>query len=116
MSPFLLLAKTNSKNHKPRQVTQSFIPRIKVGTASLGLLFVLVFFFIGFFYIVQINDLATKGYEIQALEDRYQQLKDWNEKLEAQAAELSSLQNLQKTLGGLPLIETLNIEYIKDSS
>jgi cell division protein FtsL len=116
MSPFLKLAKANTKKHKRSRKTRNFLPRVKVGAASIGLLLAGILFFIGLFYLVQINDMATKGHEINALQKKVTELRDQNEKLGAQAAELSSIQNIQKTLQELNLVETNAVKYLRETS
>ncbi len=68
-------------------------------------------FFIAF-YLWQINDLATKGFQINSFEEKVANLKDNNKNLELQAADLQSLSNIEKLEKDLNMVKVNKVEYI----
>lgn len=97
------------------------IPKIEAkskGSAKilfLASVFVLIFavFMGGAFYLYQVNDLATKGYEIRDAESRIQNLEKENKKMKIKEVELRSMYNIEKSTQELNLVSPVNVSYIK---
>ena len=69
--------------------------------------------FSGLLYLVQINSLATKGYEMKNLDEQISELKSKNKRLEIQIAELSSTERILAQLDKLEMVEVARVEYLK---
>ncbi len=67
-------------------------------------------------YLVQVNSFSTKGYEINNLQKKIQQLKDGQKALEVQAAELQSLQRIQSDPIILNMVPVSSINYVQTTS
>jgi len=67
-------------------------------------------------YLVQINNVTTKGYEIRALEDEIAQLKDENQKLQLQLVEMQSMNHISNKVAEMNFVEVDKIKYLDTSS
>lgn len=81
----------------------------------LALFFMLIsaIFFGGAFYLYQVNDLATKGYEIKDVEKRIDSLEKENKKMRIKEVELKSMYNIEKSTEELDLVIPKNITYVE---
>jgi hypothetical protein len=68
--------------------------------------------FFGCHHLYQINDLATKGYEIREMENQIAELKKINEKNRIREVELRSMYNIEKEVPNLNLVTSKNIVYL----
>jgi cell division protein FtsL len=66
-----------------------------------------------FYYIIQINNFATDGFEVRKLEDQISALKDENKHLEFQVVELQSMTGLRERAQKLNLVDASDIRYIE---
>jgi hypothetical protein len=98
--------KATNRNDKPMK-------QGKAGMAST--LFLLAFLTIvaGRFYLYQVNDLATKGYEIRDIENRIAQLEKDGKNLQIKEVELRSMYNLEKATQDLNLVNAQNVSYLE---
>lgn len=67
----------------------------------------------GGIYLYQVNDLATKGFEMRDLELRIAQLKKEGKNIEIKEVELRSMYNLEKTAENMETISPQNVSYIE---
>ncbi|MDP1884100.1 MAG: hypothetical protein Q8L10_01920 [Candidatus Moranbacteria bacterium] len=67
----------------------------------------------GALYLYQVNDIATKGYEVRELESRIQELTKENKKMEIQEVELRSMYNIEKASQGLNLVNSGEVTYVE---
>lgn len=109
MNKTLTLSHSNSFGFRERKKTTKNQP-LKIGRVTLNFLLVVLICVLGVFYIFEVNNLATKGYEIRELEKKVQDLKDKNEKLKIREAELRSIYNIESKM------EELNMTVPKDVS
>lgn len=86
------------------------------GLTTVG--FVLIFLVVisGAFYLYQVNDLATKGYEMKEVENRTKELEKENKKMEIREIELRSMYNIEKATENLDLVSPKNISYVEMGS
>lgn len=70
-------------------------------------------FIVGISYIVQINRLATMGYEIKEREKEIKSLHRENETLKIQATELKSMHNLELEKEEMKLRKPQEVSYIE---
>ena len=88
----------------------------KLGSASY--VFALIFAVIsaGAFYLYQVNDLATKGYEIKEIENRINELQKESKKMKIKEVELRSMYNIEKATENLDLVNASNVSYLEMNS
>lgn len=67
----------------------------------------------GAFYLYQVNDTVTKGYEIRELESRIQELNRESKKMEIREVELKSMYNIEKASQDLNLVSSGEVSYIE---
>ena len=77
-------------------------------------IFLAVLIFIGgIFYLCQINNLATKGYQIKEHEEKISHLKDANKRLLVEVTELRSFTRLNEKVKELKMVEVARVEYLQ---
>lgn len=67
----------------------------------------------GSFYLYQVNDLATKGFEVRDLEKRIQSLEKEEKQMQIREVELRSMYNIEKSTEDLNLVNPSNITYLE---
>ena len=69
-------------------------------------------------YLALINNVATTGFELKNLENKVEELRKENRRLEVQATELQALSAVEAASADLGLTEVAHIEYLSptDSS
>jgi cell division protein FtsL len=111
MSRFLTITNSNSANFGERKKTVR--PNsIKVGNVTLNFLVAALVCLLGVFYIFEVNNMATKGYEIKSLENQINDLKKDNEKLKIQSAELKSMYNIEEKTKDLNMVVPKDTSYL----
>jgi len=88
------------------------------GFSLLSVCFVLTLGIVtlGSYYLYQVNDLATKSYEMKDMELRIQELQKEGKKMQIKEIELRSMYNLEKATEDLDLINAQNITYVEMKS
>ena len=89
----------------------------KIYRASDGWLISTVFFAITFFilltfYIIEINVIAAKKYEIKSDSETLENLKTENQRLFIEKSRLSSFESLRSEFSSLGFLETKEISYL----
>ena len=78
---------------------------------------VVMIFISGAFYLYQVNDLATKGYEIRDIENQIEVLEKESKKMKIKEVELRSMYNIEKSTQELNLVSPQSVTYVEmDSS
>ncbi|MFZ2975345.1 MAG: hypothetical protein WA055_01800 [Candidatus Moraniibacteriota bacterium] len=95
-----------------RAVSQNCRGSVTFSPKSVMVLLVFMIFAFGSFYLYQVNDLATKGYEIRDIENQIKKLKADNEKNKIQEVELKSMQNIEKAAEDLNLVSSKGSTFI----
>ncbi|OGI28488.1 MAG: hypothetical protein A2288_00015 [Candidatus Moranbacteria bacterium RIFOXYA12_FULL_44_15] len=67
----------------------------------------------GVFYLYQVNDLATKGYDIKEAEVRIQNLERENKKMQIREVELRSMYNIENATEDLDLVSSSKTDYLE---
>ena len=106
MSKFFHLTKKQKKYPVKR------VRRMKVKIKTLNIIAVTLFFVIGFYYLIQINNLVVKGYQIKELEKKISQLKLESERLELETLQLQSMGNIEEGVEKLGMVAVGEIEYL----
>ncbi|MBW6441033.1 hypothetical protein K0B03_03305 [Patescibacteria group bacterium] len=89
---------------KRRTVSQ----KIKESELLVGSFVAFVIVVLSIFYIYQISSMATNGYEIEKHENKLNELKKENQKINIKLADLKSLNNFENENGN---IELVSIQY-----
>lgn len=87
------------------------LPKLNWGSWIMVALFVL-----GILYLLQVNALATRGYEIKKLEKRTLELKEANGRLELEATALKSIETIEKEAKILNFVPSGQVNYVEDSN
>ena len=95
-----------------RAVSQNCRGSVTFSPKSVMALLVFMVFIFGSFYLYQVNDLATKGYEIRDIENEIKKLKADNERNKIQEVELKSMYNIEKAAENLNLVSSTGSTYI----
>lgn len=69
-----------------------------------------------FFYILQVNTIASNGYKIRELKSRLRELEDSNRTFQVTISNLKSIDVLQSKTKNLYMTQAQNIEYVNISS
>ncbi|OGE91026.1 MAG: hypothetical protein A3J05_03725 [Candidatus Doudnabacteria bacterium RIFCSPLOWO2_02_FULL_48_13] len=75
-------------------------------SAILSALFVL-----GVAYLIQVNSISTKGYEIKQLEQKLVEVREQNERLELEARSLKAIETIQAQAQALNLVPSQGVNY-----
>jgi len=91
------------------------------GSAPIGLVgacFTVIVFLVlaGGFYLFQVNDLATKGYDIKKIENEIQDLKKQSQQNMIREVELQSMENIEKSREALDLVSSSDFSYAQIES
>ncbi|MFA5926514.1 MAG: septum formation initiator family protein [Parcubacteria group bacterium] len=111
MSRFLTITNSNSVSFGERKKTVK--PNsLKVGNITLNFLVAALICLLGVFYIFEVNNMATKGYDIKKLESQIGDLKKENENLQIRSAELKSMYNIEEKTKELNMVAPKDISYL----
>ena len=86
---------------------------VKMGFMGAIFILTIVVIILGAFYLYQVNDLATKGYDIKEIENEIQGLKKTNEMNKIKEVELKSMYNLEKATENLDMVSARDITYLE---
>jgi len=118
MPKVLVERKYNSRRNNVRNCDRFGFSsgRMRISLISLSTLVLAAILFSGLFYLYQVNDLATKGFEIKEAESRIESLQEERKKLKIKETELKSMYNLEREIKDMNLVNCSNISYIEYSS
>lgn len=74
----------------------------------------LIFFIVAtiFFYILQVNTIAAKGYKIRGLKKRIDELQNKNKLLQVNVSNLKSIHVLQSKTESFDMVKAQSVEYV----
>lgn len=78
-----------------------------------GMWLMLLLFASGAFYLLQTNNVSTKGYEVSKLEARLEELKVLSEKLELEARGLTTIQTIKSDTHILNLVPAADASHVR---
>lgn len=90
----------------------AFKPQVKIGKKSIGFITIVLFLVLSLFYLAQANQIATKGYEIRALEQKKADALEQQERLEVEAARLRSIKQIEANAENLKMVPATEINYV----
>lgn len=86
--------------------------KVRESESLLTVLSIFCLTIIGISYLFQTNSMATQGYEVEDYENRLQELRNENQNMHNQEAELRSIKNLEDEKGKLCEVDSTEIAYI----
>jgi cell division protein FtsL len=110
MSRYLTITNSNSIRFGERKGAIKNQP--KVGRVTLSFFLVVLVCALGVFYIFEVNNMATKGYEIDKLEKQLNDLQKNNDRLQIEAAELKSMYKIEEKTKDLNMIAPKDVSYM----
>jgi hypothetical protein len=81
-------------------------------TMTLGIFVIMAVTFLSFFYLSQVQNTASQGSDIQALEERMAELRERQRSLELEGAELRSIRTIEKNIPNLNLVAAEKVSYL----
>ena len=79
---------------------------------KLNALLLLGVVFMGVMYLVEVNGLSTKGYQIRELENSVTRLETDNEKLSVRVTEARSMASLQEKIKGFSMVPVDHMDFL----
>ena len=89
---------------------------LKLGPVSLGFITVLIFSLISLFYLAQTNQITTKGYALQSLQQEKDSILSENERLQVEAARLDSLNKAAAKAKDLSMVPIKELKYFSNNN
>lgn len=86
--------------------------KIRESESFLAVLSIFCLTVIGVSYIFQTNSMATTGYEVEDYQDKLNELRNENQNMKNQEAELRSIKNLEAEKGRLCEVDSSEIDYV----
>ena len=100
---------------KQEKSKRSLLEGIKVNSFIISLIIVGLIVISGTLYLVQVNYVATKGYQIRDFEQKINTLKDQNKKLSVEIIKLQSSVELEKKIRELSMVRVNQFDYLTRS-
>ncbi|USN53104.1 MAG: hypothetical protein H6760_02905 [Candidatus Nomurabacteria bacterium] len=104
--------RTTQQSTISQRLAGTLLRTLKLRLTAITVLTVTLAVIGGGAYLALINNVATTGFEIKTLENRVDELRKENRRLEVEATELQSLSAVQEASGQLGLTEVAHIEYL----
>lgn len=111
MSKFVILTRIKRKFNKSPKF---FVFDIKF----LNILVIFLICLVGILHVLEISNVVTKGFKIKEIEQKIEEFKIANEKLELQVAGLQSFDTIQEKIKSLnsEMVSVAKVEYLSPSN
>jgi len=109
MSKFFHLTKKSKKIYRRKKM----FPAMKIGLKTVNIVIVVLIAVVGISYLVQVNDLATKGYQIEELENRITELQQEGADLELNVLSLQSMGTVKERVDDLGMVLAGESDYLQ---
>lgn len=86
--------------------------KIRRGIFLLSFIFVVLISLLGLLYLRDVNNLATKGYEIKEKEERLENLKAQSQRLKIELAEVRRLDSLDEFAENQNLVKIKKVHFL----
>ena len=103
---------TNSSIEKEGVRKKTLPQKMKTGPVTLTIVTLILVCFLSLFYLAQLFDSSTKGYQMNELEKKTEELREVNRKLEVKAAELKSYKHIEEEAKKLNMLPSASVVYI----
>jgi len=114
MSKFLLLSKFNGNKALRQRRPRSRKSKLSAKWTKLFVISLLIVF--GVYYLVETNQVSTLGFELRELQDRTEELKVQNDKMQIEAAQLKSMKRIEEESQELNLVAGGVVQYLDAST
>lgn len=94
----------------PKTKTKSKVKQDRSPSSGYWLLAIVIA--LGVFYILQVNSLATQGYEIKKLEQLLTEMRESNKRLELEATALKSMERIGEEVKQLNMVPSRGVDYL----
>lgn len=108
---FALTLNAGSTPAKPKTAKLRWDWRVK----NRGMWIMFALFAISVMYLLEVNSLSTKGYEIARLEQRLLEIKETNERLELEARTLKAVETIKAEASLFNLVPSRGVNYFPGS-
>jgi len=102
-----------NKFYNQEQLAESKVKTLKLNLDIINKIMFLMIIALFLYYIVCANNLTTKGFKLKELKSSFNNLTEQNQKLELEAASLSSYNKLSERVNNLKMVAVGKIEYIQ---
>lgn len=109
MSKFFHLTKNPVKNYHKRKL----FPVMKINIRIINIAIIALIVVVSVSYLIQINSLATKGYQIKELEKKVDELKQQKADLELEALSLQSMGVVKEKIADLGMVLAGETDYLQ---
>lgn len=103
------------KQEQAEKTKKSIVQGIKINSMILSLIIVCLIILSGTFYLIQVNKVATKGYQIRDFEQQIKELEENNKKLATEKIKLESNVEIEKRIANLGMVRVNSIDYVEDT-
>ncbi len=97
---------------QPKAFQRTAKRSFKIGPISLNFLTIIIICLLALFYLIQSQQSSVKGYQIKDLQEEKQVAIEENEKLQIEAAQLKSIENIKNTADSLEMIPSTELNYL----
>lgn len=111
MSRYLTL--TNSNFIGPTRQKRTVSLRLKRGPYTTAVVLIILISLLSLFFLAQVFQSSTSGYEISNLQKQADELKEKNKTLEIKAAELRSFDRIRQEAEKMNMIKSDKIVYLR---
>jgi len=116
MAKSLVFRHSSIKRNRIRIKRKTVSRKIKESKATLGFVVVFLVCAMGFVYVSEINNVATKGYEIEDYKKRLIELEKENQRMMVELADLKSINLLDGENNNFVAVDYKDIAYITSIS
>lgn len=99
-----------------KKVSKKSLPKLKVNIKTLNITLSALIFIFGMSYMIQVNGLVAKGYQIKELEGQVQDLEQIKSDLELEALSLQSMGSIKEKVADLDMVEIGQTQYLDSAS
>ncbi len=110
MGRYLTITSSNTSRGGVRK--QTLPKKIRTGPVTLTIITLILVCLLSLFYLAQLFDSSTKGYQMHDLEKKVEELRDANTKLQVEAAGLKSYKNIEEEARKLNMSSSTSVVYI----
>lgn len=110
MARYLTITSSNTAKGGVRK--QTLPKKLKTGPVTLTIVTLILVCLLSLFYLAQLFDSSTKGYQMSDLEKKTEELREANRKLQVEAAELKSYRNIEEEARKLNMLPSASVVHI----
>ena len=101
---------------QPKAFQRTAKRSFKIGPISLNFLTIIIICLLALFYLIQSQQSSVKGYQIKDLQEEKQVAIEENEKLQIEAAQLKSIENIKNTADSLEMIPSTELNFLNSQN